>query len=125
MEMIVLDTNAIVNYFKGNNHTVTFLDNLRNLGSKFVISTITEIELFSYTEQTSEEFIFMSLWMQSVFIVPVDSFIARKAADFRKVYRLETPDAIIAATCFVYGKKLVSYDRDMRKVKEIEIINTP
>lgn len=55
-------------------------------------------------------------------VIDTNILIADHAATFRRQYRLELPDAIIAATAHFRHVPLVTRDHAFKKVKEITII---
>jgi len=120
--MITLDTNAVIYYFEGQKQTTDLIDKLRSNNENFVISTITELELFSLANLTEEDKIRINLWLNQIYILPVDSVVAHKAAEFRRDYRLKTPDAIIAATAMLNGGKLITRDIVFKRIKNLEIL---
>lgn len=122
MGMILLDTNALIYYLQGDKYCATVIDRLRRKEKDIGISTITETEIFSFPELSGVEMLKISVWIENIQIIPVDSVIAREAARVRRKYRLLTPDAIIAATAIVYGVPVVSRDKGLNKVTDIEII---
>jgi hypothetical protein len=98
------------------------LNELRKKKEQFIISSITELELFSLPDLSSMEIVKIHLFLQTLFVVPVDSVVAREAAKLRALYKLKTPDAIIAATAYLYGKKMISNDNVFKKIKEITLL---
>jgi predicted nucleic acid-binding protein len=123
MDMILLDTNTIIYYFQGKKKTTLLLDDLRKKGEQFIISTITELELLSFPDSTPEEIIKIHLFLQTLYTIPVDSVIARHAAQLRKEYHLKTPDAIIAATAQTYGGRILSDDTVFKRIKNITLMS--
>lgn len=121
--MIVLDTNAIVYYLQGEERAIKIIDQVRKREESFIISTITELELFSYASLSKSDVATINLWLNQVFIIPVDSIVARKAAQIRQSYKLKTPDAIIAATALLYGNTLISFDQIFEKIPPLTILN--
>lgn len=122
MGMIVLDTNAIIYFLNGDNKTVLKINSLLAEKNQFIVSTITELELFSFPNLSVEDKLKISLWLNAVYVVPVDSTIAQSAAELRQKYHLKTPDAIIAATAMLNGGILISSDVIFKKIKEIKLI---
>ncbi|OGH66246.1 MAG: hypothetical protein A3B90_02530 [Candidatus Magasanikbacteria bacterium RIFCSPHIGHO2_02_FULL_41_13] len=89
-----------------------------NLG----ISTITEIEIFSFPNLTEIQQLSITKWLEEITIFPVDSFLSRQAARLRRIYKIKTPDAIIASTAIFYNAKLITRDKDFKKIKELDIL---
>ena len=85
MGMILLDTNAVIYYLQNNAKTVKIIDRLRKKEKNFAISTITEMEVLSFPDLEPEQIAKISMWMNDeVFVIPVDSYIAREAARVRR-----------------------------------------
>ena len=121
MDMIILDTNAVIYYLQNDKKAVQTIDKIRkkeNLG----ISTITEIEIFSFPNLTEIQQLSITKWLEEITIFPVDSFLSRQAARLRRIYKIKTPDAIIASTAIFYNAKLITRDKDFKKVKELDIL---
>lgn len=57
-------------------------------------------------------------------VVELDRNIKLKTADIRKNYRIKLPDAIIAATAFVYDLSLVTHNyKDFENINGLKIID--
>lgn len=56
-------------------------------------------------------------------IVGFDIEIAKEAAKMRAKFELKLPDAIIIATCKTHACTLVTRDRELIKIEEIEVID--
>ena len=54
-------------------------------------------------------------------IIDVDLQIAKESARFRGMYKIKLPDAMIIATCKLYDYILLTNDKRLRKIKEIQI----
>ncbi len=124
--MYTLDTNAIIYYLQDDAAAVNMLRPIFNDETASVfISTMTELELFSYPAMTSEEEAAIEeLLANTVRIVPVTSSIARMAGDLRRLYaRLKPFDSAIAATAIFAHTKLVTRNvRDFEHIEELDIL---
>ena len=95
--MYTLDTNAII-YYLDRDPAVIAPDRLfDNVDATFYVSTVTELELYSYPDLNEEEEAAIKQLLTDMFVVPLDSRLARYAGYLRRVYRLKTPDSAIAA----------------------------
>ncbi len=56
--------------------------------------------------------------------VPFDDTLAEIAAKFRRTYKLELPDAAIAATATMLELPLVTQDQQFKRIKKITVIET-
>ena len=117
-ENVLIDTNVIVYLIGGNKVTAELL-----MGCHLHFSFISEIELLSFKKLSSkEEQIIRSILSESI-VFQSDAQIISNAIELRKEYGLEVPDAIIAATAIRFNLPLISVDRDMLKVKELQLIS--
>ena len=86
------------------------------------VSTISLAELLSLPTLTSNETDAIVGFLRDFISVPFSERLARTAAQFRRDYNLQLPDAAIAATAFHHWAMLASRDRVFRKVKEITLV---
>jgi predicted nucleic acid-binding protein len=94
---LVADPNIILYLFGGDNFIADLLND-----TQVYISFVTELELLSFTSLTPS--------------------IKQTAIKFRKEYSLKLPDAIIAATAHFLNLTLLTADKAMKKVKDIDIV---
>jgi predicted nucleic acid-binding protein len=108
-----LDTNAIIYYLDQDPTVVALLDRLlENVDATFFVSTVTELELYSYPDLTDEEEAGITQLLTDMFVVPLDSRLARYAGSLRRMYRLKTPDSAIAATALLTKTTLLTRNVD-------------
>ena len=121
--MHTLDTNAIIYYLDPDLTVAEIIDAIFAQDDAIYVSTITELELFSHSGLSDEDMAQIEQLLTSVVRVPVDSQLARVAADLRRLYRLKTPDSAIAATALLTHTTLVTRNiRDFRHVKELRLL---
>lgn len=120
--MILLDTNVAIYYLQGDQVAIKSIDKLRSQKQEIAISTITEMEILSFPHLDGIQILKINEWLRTIFIIPVDSRIAREGAKFRRLYKMKTPDALIAATAFVNEIHLITRDKDFKRIKEIDLI---
>lgn len=118
----MLDTNAAIYYLQDDSKVVQVMNQSRQSHHSFIISTMTELEIFSFSTLDIGQMIEIDQWLGEFTIVPVDSVIAREAARLRRLFKLKAPDAIIAATALRYSVPLLTRDRGFQKVRELKII---
>ena len=112
---IVLDTNIIL-YILGNRLDWNCLPD----GNQ-CISVITEIELLSYPSlQESEKTNILNL-LQEIDIVNFNESIKYQTIELRKKYNLKIPDAIIVSTAFYKNAMLVTNDKKLKQISEIDV----
>ncbi len=120
--MYTLDTNAIIYFLQGDVSAISVLQPIFYGDDVLYISTITELELFSFSKLTSLDVMRMEEFLLTVVILALDSRIARTAGALRRVYRLETPDSIIAATALLTGTTLLTRNvKDFAGVSSLNI----
>ena len=56
-------------------------------------------------------------------ITELDLAIAKEAAKIRAKYKIKLPDALIASSCKIHKCKLITQDKNFKKLKEIEVIS--
>ena len=111
--MYTLDTNAIIYYLDRDPAVVVLLDRLfDNVDATFYVSTVTELELYSYPDLNDEEEAAITRLLTDMFVVPLDSRLARYAGYLRRLSRLKTPDSAIAATAMLNKTTLLTRNVD-------------
>ena len=118
--MYTLDTNALIYAVKADERATPILrDILARPDVAVYVSTITEIELFSFPQLSEEETHLIENFLSKVSLIPVDSQIARPAGTIRSAYRIKLPDSAIAATALFTGSTLLT-----RNVADFERVPT-
>ncbi len=120
--MYTLDTNAVIYYFKSDTQAVSVIERIFLENAPVYFSTISEIELFGFSNLTTQEMEQFEQFLRAVSVIPVDSRIARIAGALRRVYHLKTPDSAVAATAMFTGSTLVSRNvRDFKNIPDLSI----
>ena len=121
--MYTLDTNAIIYYLDRDPAVVILLDRLfDNVDATYYVSTVTELELYSYPDLNDEEEAAITRLLTDMFVVPLDSRLARYAGYLRRLYRLKTPDSAIAATAMLTKTTLLTRNvDDFRQIDDLKI----
>ena len=114
---LVLDTNIIIYYFRGSEFARDLI-----LNNDIAISVITEIELLSYHNNSEKDIVNIKRLLSTFTIIPITSFVKDKTIDYRRKYKLKTPDAIIVATCNYLDYPLVTADKQLQNIEDIEIM---
>lgn len=95
---LLLDTDVLIDYLRGENEAVAYLEDLTEL---LVVSSITVAELYAGVREGGERHI-LDQFLLVFEHVPIDTNIARQGALFRREYGpshgVGLADAIIAAT---------------------------
>lgn len=121
MDKFTLDTNALIYYAKDEPAVVRRLEELIQ-GDLLYISAVTEIELFSRQNLPQNEAIRIETALREVFVIALDSHLARSAASLRREYGMDLPDSAIAATSLLTGSTLLTRNiRDFKRVPGLSI----
>lgn len=119
--MYTLDTNVIIYYLKGDAQAA-LLNDLFAQPASLYISAITEAELFSFSNLDEEEAAAIEQALQLLSIIPVDTKIARMAAELRREQHIPLADALIAATALFTGSILVTRNvDDFRRIARLRL----
>ena len=107
---LLLDTNAILEIFKGRPSIAALL---KDAEKEVCVSVITRMELLSFHGITPEQEKQIRDFLDAVFIVPLNADVEDTAIQLRRATRLKMPDAIVAASAAVSKAVLVTYDREL------------
>ena len=100
-----------------------FMDNLLK-DDQPVISAITEIELLCWKDATEKDLEVLHNFINDALVIELEQPIKLKTADIRKAHRIKLPDAIIAATAFVYDLTLISRNiADFTNINGLKMVN--
>ena len=124
MDNFLLDTNAVLDFLKGEEKIITVFQTDMKDKPRFV-SEITRMELLGYPDITPDEETTINEFLSLVEILPCDEIVVNKVIQLRRMTkRLKLPDAIIAATAIEYHLVLVSRDSvfDL-SLPELKVIN--
>jgi len=113
---LLVDTNILIYLLDGDETVENWLDQ-----KNIFISSITQVELFSYQNiSRTEEKIIRELLQHTITLHTSDSIID-SAIHFRKVYSLKVPDSIIAGTANTFNYPFLTADSDFKKVDELNL----
>jgi predicted nucleic acid-binding protein len=117
-----LDTNAIIYYLKDEAAAVKTLTKIFSEDAPLYISAITEVELFGFPNLADAESDQITELLRTIAVIPLDSQIARTAAEIRRSYRCSIADSVIAATALFTGTKLLTRNiADFKKIAGLEV----
>jgi len=120
--MYLLDTNAVIYYFKGMQKAVAVFKLIEDANEEVNLSVITKIELLSFDNEDELKNIDRLLVNSRIF--SLDDEIVDKTIEVRRKYKLKLPDAIIAATAMVNNLILVTHNKkDFKKIRGLKIID--
>ena len=110
---LLVDTNIILYALKGDNALIDLID-----GQELFISFVTRIELLSFPKIDAAGIELIERFLQQVPVVESSPVINADAIYLRRKSGLEVPDAIIAASARFLGVRLMTADKDFKKVEE-------
>lgn len=114
---IIPDSNIIIYLLNGDPTLGSMLE-----GKTIFLSFITEIEIKSYKKLSKRELGVINQLLSYCQVVHSNEVIASLAIDFRKKYKLKTPDALILATARYLNLPFVTADKRLQVPIEVEII---
>ncbi|MCB1604558.1 MAG: type II toxin-antitoxin system VapC family toxin [Gammaproteobacteria bacterium] len=116
--MIVLDTCVLIEVLKGN---LKVLEKLNSSDQQFVISSISEMELY-YGALNKKELLTLEKFCSKFKVIHINSNISKISIklikQYAKSHQLDIPDSLIAATCLAGSFKL--YTLNIKDFKYIE-----
>jgi len=120
--MYLLDTNAVIYYFRGMQKAIAVFKLIEDANEEVNLSVITKIELLSFDNEDELKNIDRLLVNSRIF--SLDDEIVDKTIEVRRKYKLKLPDAIIAATAMVNNLILVTHNKkDFKKTRGLKIID--
>ena len=124
MDNFLLDTNAVLDFLKGEKKITTIFKTEMKDKPRFV-SEITRMELLGYPDISSDEETTINEFLSLVEILPCDEIVVNKVIQLRRMTkRIKLSDAIIAATAIEYHLVLVSRDSVFNlSLPELQVIN--
>jgi predicted nucleic acid-binding protein len=114
---LLLDTNIVLSLLSGDTTLSDFL-----YDKELYISFITEMELLSYKQITIKEKKAIKQFIKELTIFNINDTIKAKAITLRKISSIKLPDAIIAATSLWLSIPLFTADKQLSKVKGVNMI---
>ena len=114
---LLLDTNTILYFLSGDETLSEFIT-----GRKLFISIITELELLSYQKLTTKELKILTAFLSELQIENINEEIKQTTIQIRRVTKLKLPDCIIAATAIALRLPLLSADKQLATVKDLDLI---
>ena len=124
MELIFLDTNFIIEFFKGNKKVVDFM--VKN-DDKLCSNIIVYLETLFVIQKLKVKYKFLNLknaseFFENIIMLPTDFIPLSEILECIERYGLKSNDAFISATCKYYGiRKIATFDEDFKRVEFLEI----
>ena len=112
-----LDTNAIVQVLAGNSELLALLSNAEYVAT----SIICELEFLSLPEEDSMLFQQFTKRIEMVDLTSGNLPLKNRILEIRSARKLKLPDAIIVASSFISGCTLITADRQLPNMKELDV----
>ncbi|GHT62339.1 ribonuclease VapC [Bacteroidia bacterium] len=113
----LLDTNAVIYIMQGNPHVRHF-----TLSENIAVSIITEMELLAKDPVNAIEKEVVSKILKDCHVFDIDLFIEKKAIEIKQQNKVKLPDAIVAATAIQKGLSLVTADKKLKNIPDLDLI---
>jgi predicted nucleic acid-binding protein len=114
---IFLDTNIVLYLLSGNDTIADFLND-----KTVFLSFITELELLGYKEISAEELSKVESLLADSTIIDINSEIKKIVVELRKSNKIKLPDAIIAATSHYLNIPIMTSDKELAKLTDLNIL---
>lgn len=114
---LFLDTNIVLYLLSGDKTITDFLDK-----KTIYISFITELEVLGFKELTKEQEQKIREFLAETTIIDINSEIKKLVIELRKKYRIKLPDLIIASTAAYLNLPLMTSDKQLNQIIEINIL---
>lgn len=119
----LIDSNIVIDYLSGNlpANAMAWMNDIIN--DTPTISVIVKIEVLGYQNSTKSEAL-LNEFIEASVLIPLSDEIIDQTIQLRKIYKIKTPDAIIAATAKSLSFTLISRNaKDFKKVKGLTVID--
>ncbi len=114
---ILADTNILIYLLQGNKAVTDYLD-----GKDVYISFVTELELLSFPQLTTDELKKINQLLSSVKIIDINTSIKKSTIELRSKHKFKLPDSIVLATAGFLNIIAVTADKQLLKAeKEIRV----
>lgn len=114
---LLVDTNIVI-YLLNKDDTIAEL--LRH--KKLYISFITELELFGIKGLSEKDEKLIENFLKDCHTVEINGKIKQQYKKLRKNYNLKLADCIIAATSIAEDIPLLSADKQLKNIKELDLL---
>jgi len=114
---IVADTNILLYLLSGDKTLAEILDQ-----KQVYISFITELELLGYKGISKQEQQIIKTFLKECIVVDINSSIKEQTILIKQKYSIKLPGSIIAATSLFLNIPIISADKELQKIKEVNLI---
>jgi len=112
----IADTNALLYLLSGNPCMKPYLS------SYIGLSVISEMELLSFSGITSFEEERIRSLIQDCLVLFLTENVKNKTIALRRAYKIKLPDAIIVATAIENKLQLITADKRLKRVRELNLL---
>jgi len=117
----LLDTNAIIALFQGNQQLIQLLQNAEWIG----ISIISQLEFLAFSGLNEADILTFNQFIQRVQVLglqPSQTNLIQLIIQLRQQYRLPLPDAMIAGMAIHSNASLVTADQQLYNIQGLTIV---
>ena len=114
---IVADTNILLYLLSGDKTLAEILDQ-----KQVYISFITELELLGYKGISKQEQQIIKTFLKECIVVDINSSIKEQTILIKQKYSIKLPGSIIAATSLFLNIPIISANKELQKIKEVNLI---
>ena len=118
---IMLDTNAIISFLKGNEYLFKLISKAEWIG----VSIISIIEFLSFKDISENDKILFKSFCLNITVCDIEhsnQILLNQIVEIRKQFKIKLPDAIIIANCLSNDATMVSNDKEFSKNSDLSII---
>jgi pilT protein domain protein len=112
----IADTNALLYLLSGNSCMKPYLS------SYIGLSVISEMELLSFSGITAFEEERIRSLIQDCLVLFLTENVKNKTIALRRAYKIKLPDAIIVATAIENKLQLITADKRLKQVRELNLL---
>lgn len=112
----IADTNALLYLLSGNPCMKPYLS------SYIGLSVISEMELLSFSGITSFEEERIRYLIQDCLVLFLTENVKNKTIALRRAYKIKLPDAVIVATAIENKLQLITADKRLKRVRELNLL---
>lgn len=114
---LLLDTNTVLYVLAGDLTLAKFLQN-----KSLYLSIISELELLSFKKLSKIEASNIRAFLDEMMIINITDEIKKETIALRKTSNLKLPDCIIAATAITLNIPMISSDKQLKSINELDLV---
>ena len=114
---ILIDTNIFIYLTQGDKNVIEYIQD-----KNICVSFISELELLSFKNITSEEDLIVKEILSQFTIYNFDENLKNQIVFLRKKYNLKLPDSIILATAKYFDIPFITSDKKLNNIEEVDVI---